>query len=119
MPDTPYYVAMSRTIKRAFFVITVIFFLILAGFAWVVHDIRELSRQTTVLVLENEKRIDEIQDSRVDSCESSYNGIYDVFVEFFPEEPRSKKEQDQVYKFTNKIEELRNNCDKQTSIEGG
>lgn len=119
MPDTPYYVALSRTIKRAFFVITLIFFLILAGFAWVVHDIRELSRQTKVLVLENQKRISEIQDSRVDSCKSSYDGIYDVFVEFFPEHPRSKKEQESVDKFTNKIKVLRDNCAKQTSIEGG
>lgn len=118
MPDTPYYVALGRTIKRAFFVITIIFFLILAGFAWVVHDIRELSQRTNNLSIENTKRINEIQTNRIGSCESTYTGIYDVFVEFFPDHPRSKEEQESVDKFTNKIEVLRDDCAKQTSIEG-
>lgn len=119
MPDTPYYVALSRTIKRAFFIITAVFFLVLVGFAWIVHDIRGLSQETARLALENTKRITEIQQSRVDSCRSTYTGIYDVFVEFFPKNPRSKEEQESVDKFTNKIKVLRDGCAGQTSIEGG
>lgn len=113
--------ARSKKIRIAFFLITGLFFLVLAGFAWIITDIREnqsdikkLAVTNNILAKENKHRITEIQDSRTESCKTTYDGIGNVFRPFFPPVPRTEKQQEQLDKFNNKIKELKAGCTKQT-----
>lgn len=101
-------------VKRWFIVITVLFFLILLGFSWTVHDIRAVSKKTAILSVENTNRINEIQDSRVSSCKTTYRGIRKVFSPFFPPSPRTEQQQHDVNQFNRIIHDLVDGCGKQT-----
>ena len=75
----------------AFIAITAIFFGTCIGFAWVVHDVNNNSRQLTQLVSdnrqllkENDARISDIQNARIESCQRTYQGVKEVFSPFFP-----------------------------------
>lgn len=100
MSDVPYYIAINRKIRRAFIILTIIFFLILCGFA--------------AVALANRHRVDEIQDSRVKSCQTTYDGIREVFTPFFPDPPRTPEQIDNLNKFNDTIDKLRNRCEVQT-----
>lgn len=100
MSDTPYYIAINRKIRRAFIILTVIFFLILCGFASV--------------AIANRNRVDEIQENRVRSCEAVYDGIREVFQPFFPDKPRTKEETENIRKFNETITKFRARCEEQT-----
>lgn len=105
MPDTPYYVAINRKIRLSFIILTIIFFLILVGFA--------------IVAIANQRRVDDIQDARVESCERTYAGVGEVLKPFFPPEPRTDVQQARLDLFLNKIKELQAECPKQTGQEGG
>jgi hypothetical protein len=94
---------------------TLVFFLISAGFAWIVSDVKDISKDTVHLVAENQKRIAEIEDIQSDVCRTTYEGIRFVFRPFFPPPPRSKEEQAQVDKFNNRIDRLKTRCLAQTN----
>lgn len=109
-----------RTIKRAFLGLTVLFFLVLTGFAWLLVDVRDLShknaaltRTTALLTLENTKRINEIQDSRTSSCRQTYLSFIRVFNPFFSHNP-SSEQRAQIVRFRKLIHQLANGCPKQT-----
>lgn len=122
----------SRPIKLAFVIVTLIFFATLAGFSWLVHDVNNNSERLTLLVLEsetrakqlenlvteNEARIADIQKTRIESCELTYAGIREVFRPFFPQPPRTPKQQADLDKFNSTIVRLQNGCKKQTSGAG-
>lgn len=98
---------MSGKIKFAFVLMSVIFFLVLIGFARVVNDVSELTK-------ENEARIADIQSSRTESCKQTYRGIREVFRPFFPKEPRTQKQKKDLSKFNTTITKLQQGCTKQT-----
>lgn len=107
----------SKAIKVAFIIVTALFFIVLIAFSWVVNDIRVLSdRQTslldqnTQLVAENAKRIDEIQNSRLESCKRTYEGIREVFRPFNPPKPRTTQQQSDLDKFNGTIDGLMAGC---------
>lgn len=95
-------------ITTVFLIMTLLFLSTLAGFAWVVSNVSDLSK-------ENRNRIEDIQNSRLESCKTTYEGIREVFKPFFPAEPRSVKEQRQLDKFNTKITELKLKCVNQVS----
>lgn len=103
-----------RLIKICFGIITVLFFLILSGFAWVISDVKDLSHTTQNLAVENSNRITEIQQSRLDSCKRTYNGVSEIFQPFFPANPETKEEKEFIHKFNMLIDKLVAGCEKQT-----
>lgn len=98
----------SITVMVVFLIMTLLFLSTLAGFAWVVSDVRQLSK-------ENKNRIEDIQRSRLESCKTTYEGIREVFKPFFPKEPRTQKQQDALDLFNKKIIELQLKCVRQVS----
>lgn len=115
-----------RTIKRSFIALTLIFLLILIGFAWIVNDVnniaresKKISKQSNLLVKENKKRITEIQDSRVASCKRTYDAIEDVFSPFFPKPPRLQEQEENIRKFRHLIDQYRKGCIEQTKPDEG
>lgn len=93
--------AAKNRITVSFLIIIVLSVLILTGFGFSVR--------------ENQKRIDDIQKSRVLSCRQNYDGIQEVFTQFFPPVPRTAKQQADIDKFNNTISRLKKNCIKQTA----
>lgn len=113
------------TVKVVFVLMTVIFFLTVAGFSWVITEEKKLIRNYTELIVEKEKvhaklvrenqqRIKDIQASRTSSCRRTYEGIREVFKPFFPPKPRTGKEQEDLDKFNDTINRLKRGCTKQT-----
>jgi len=105
----------------AFIALTLIFFGTVIGFAWIVHDVNDNSKQLTQLVAENRKllkanddRIKDIQNARIESCEKTYAGIHEVFSEFFPPEPRTPEQLNDIERFNQTINRLQAGCAKQT-----
>ncbi len=110
-----------RPIKLSFIILTVVFFLVLGGFAWVVHDVKTNSGHIRVLLVqnaslahENSDRITDIQQSRIESCERTYEGIREVFRPFFPKHPTNQRQIDNVETFNTTINNLKKACTKQT-----
>lgn len=103
-----------KKIKIAFGILTLIFFAILIGFAWVVSDIHRISEQNQVLIEENNARVTEIQESRTSSCRQTYEGIRQVFKPFFPPPPRTKEQQDSLDLFNETIDGFVAGCTEQT-----
>lgn len=108
----------------AFIALTVIFFSTLSGFSWVIHDINNNSKQLVILVKENQRlseentnRIADIQKARIESCETTYGGINEVFKPFFPPPPRTSEQQANFDKFKAIISRLKKGCVKQTGQE--
>jgi hypothetical protein len=106
-------------VKIAFVIITILFFATLLGFSFVIHDLRNvsdenlrLSAKNEILNQENKKRINDIQNSRVETCNSVYTGIYQVFIPFFPPPPRSPQQLQTLEKFNSTINRLRQKCTK-------
>jgi predicted PurR-regulated permease PerM len=103
-----------RPIRIAFIILTIVFFAVLVGFAWVVHDVQQNSGRINTLVAENSNRIHDVQQSRVESCQKTYEGIREVFKPFFPQHPTNKQQIDNLEKFNTTINKLKAACDKQT-----
>lgn len=116
-PQGPRGNSISRPVKVAFLIITLIFFLTVAGFAWIVTDVGNNSEQVRTLIHENNERIEDIQESRTASCRDTYSGIYEVFRPFFPPVPRTPEQDANLEKFNDTIERLREGCTKQTDPE--
>lgn len=112
----------ANHIKISFTVLTILFVLTLAGFAWILTDVRDLSHKnarlsarTAQLVIENQHRVNDIQNSRVKSCKRTYEGVREIFAPFFPKKHhRTKTEKANINKFNHTITFLRNRCSKQT-----
>lgn len=65
------------------------------------------------------QKSDAIQDSRLVSCERTYESFNEVFKPFFrPAAQRTKKEQSDFDKLHNKIKELKDRCSTQISTHG-
>lgn len=112
--------AKAHHVKRSFAIVTILFFLTLVGFSWLLVDVRDLSQKnerltkaTAHLTIENTKRIDEIQNSRVSSCKKTYEGIQDVFRTFFPKKLTDAQKKI-LAKFDRDISRLVRGCEKQT-----
>lgn len=106
----------QKKIVRAFALLTLLFFLILFGFAWLVIDVRNLSSDTKNLATENAQRIQDIQISRVQSCKHTYDGVYEVFYKnFVPDDPLTPEQQVRLDKFDKTIDDLKQGCIRQTS----
>jgi hypothetical protein len=104
----------ARRISAAFVVLTLIFLAVLIGFGIVIHNVQNNSSKIKGLVVENTNRIHDIQRSRVESCQRTYEGIRQVFKPFFPDPPRTQKQIDDLEKFNTLINKLKNKCDQQT-----
>jgi hypothetical protein len=116
----------AKRIKLSFVLMTLLFFLIVGGFMWLLLDIRDISRKTASLskatarlTLENTKRIDEIQKSRTFSCKQTYRGVRNVFRPFFPKHPSDKKQARTIQKFNRTIDALIAGCESQTKPKSG
>ncbi len=96
--------------KIAFAAITIIFFLTLIGFAYIIHDIRVISTKSEKLSVENAHRIKDIQKGRLASCRDTYQGIHKVFEPFFPKHHLSAKQKANLAKFDKTIVVLREHC---------
>jgi hypothetical protein len=103
-----------RPIKLSFIILTVIFFLVLVGFSWVILDVRNNSNRIHNLLDQNATRIQEIQKSRVESCKLTYIGIKKVFTPFAPLPPRTEQQTKDLEKFNRTINALVKTCVKQT-----
>jgi hypothetical protein len=104
----------AKPIKYSFIVLTVIFVIILIGFAKVVHDVQRNSGNIKTLVHENAQRITDVQTSRVESCKTTYDGIRKVFKPFFPAHPTNKQQIENLEKFNTIINGLIKKCVIQT-----
>jgi hypothetical protein len=112
----------ARKIKLSFVLMSLLFVLVLSGFAWLLLDIRDvstrtqhlaqktakLSTTTAHLTLENTKRIAEIQASRNFSCKQTYRGVRKVFKPFFTKSPPAI-----VRKFNRTVNKLIAGCESQ------
>lgn len=106
-------VPIPRKVEVAFVAMIVIFVLLVGGLTWAVIDIQNLGK-------ENKTRINDIQNSRLESCKQTYAGIHKVFVPFFPPKPRTQKQQNDLDKFNLTIDTLTKGCEKQVrSSDGG
>jgi hypothetical protein len=90
----------TRAIRIGFVLLTIIFFFTLAGFAFVVRA--------------NGHRVDDIQRSRIESCERTYEGVRTVFEQFYPKPPRTQKQMNDIQKFNKTINKLVAGCTAQT-----
>lgn len=64
----------------------------------------------------NNQRTNDIQRSRVESCELTYEGIRQVFRPFFrPKDQRTPKEQRDIRKFNRRIDALKASCPEQVT----
>ena len=116
-----------RTIKLAFTILTILFFLTLVGFAWVLNDVQSLTqktanltkangritRTTAHLTVENSKRIKEIQISRASSCRQTYRGVRKVVEKLLPKHPTPVQKAN-TQKFEGIIHNLIEGCKAQT-----
>ena len=69
----------------------------------------------TLSWIANNSRIDDIQSSRVESCERTYEGVREIFRPFFrPPEKRTRKQRRDVAKFNRTVDRLKARCDVQT-----
>lgn len=116
----------KRIIIAAFVIMVLIFVTILIGFAIVVTNIRDVSKdanhnaeETVLLAKENTNRIREIQESRIESCKRTYQGIREVIQSFYPPPPRTQIEQNQINDFESTVVRLRQGCFTQTKPESG
>jgi hypothetical protein len=111
----------SKRIKLSFILLTLLFFAIIAGFTWVLLDVRDLSSKTAALTkvsvrltIENTKRINEIQKSRKFSCKQTYRGVRNVFRPFFPKRPHTSEQERTIRKFNRTVDTLVAGCESQT-----
>lgn len=116
----------AKRIKLSFVLMTLLFMLIVAGFMWLLLDIRDISRKTAVLAkstahltVENTKRINEIQESRTSSCKQTYRGVRNVFRPFFPKHPTDQNQARTIRKFYSTIDALVAGCESQTKPKHG
>lgn len=88
-------------IVRAFVLITLLFFAIAVGFS--------------LVVVSNRHRINDIQQSRTESCKRTYVGIREVFKPFVPPKAATQEQQNRIDAFNNGINRLIAQCERQTS----
>lgn len=105
----PYYSDLSpeqakkkrRAILFAFGVTTLCFFATLLGFMF--------------LLRQNRNRIEDIQESRITSCQRTYLAFEEVFNPFFPsKEVATKKQLDELERFHQQVVKLVGDCQYQT-----
>lgn len=108
----------------AFVCLTFIFFGTLAGFAYVInglndnsHQLRILVHENQRLVKENENRINDIQQARIESCAKTYSSVGEVFKPFFPKPPLTPAQKERLDTFNETIRILRAGCARQTGQE--
>lgn len=115
-------------IKTSFVALTILFFLTLTGFGWVLNDLSEqskktkkladttatLSKRTAHLTKENSKRISEIQASRISSCKTTYLSYPLVFKPFLPKKPYTPQDKILLKKFRSRVAYLVHRCEIQT-----
>lgn len=119
----------EKKISVSFIILTIVFFLILLLFTWILHDVQDnqthiealakdnasLAKTNRILIRENHARLVEIQDSRVESCKKTYEGISNVFKPFFPPPPQTAEQKAQLEKFNTTVAKLKNGCSKQVN----
>jgi len=99
-----------RPVKVAFILLTLVFLGILILFSKTLYDVKHNSTRINGLVTENTHRIGDIQNSRLESCKRTYEGIGEVFQPFFPKAPRTRKQQAELDKFNKRIDQLQQAC---------
>jgi membrane-associated HD superfamily phosphohydrolase len=104
----------AKPVIVAFVIVTVIFLATLIGFAWVVTDVQHNGTHIQNLSVENKNRIKDIQISRIESCKKTYEGIREVFKPFFPKDPKTKRQIENLELFNTTIDNLKKGCEKQT-----
>lgn len=71
----------------------------------------------TFALLSINKRQDEIQHARVESCERTYQAFREVFAPFLrPPEVRTPREQARIAVFNQTVERLKNQCAEQVGV---
>lgn len=110
-----------RPVALAFILLTLLFLGVLIGFALVVTNVQDNSSKIENLVKENSNRIADVQISRTESCKTTYDGIKKVIIQtFLPPPPlRTPEQLDRLENFNKLISDLKSDCGKQTSTEGG
>jgi hypothetical protein len=83
-------------------------------FGNILHRIQHNAHHIDELVQANSDRIHDIQQSRVDSCERTYEGIREVFKPFYPPKPRTLKQIQDLETFNDTINNLKAHCVIQT-----
>lgn len=102
-----------KSIRFSFVAITVVFLVVLLVFAKLVHDVQSNSTRINHLVSQNTQFIFDIQNSRLESCKRTYEGIRKVFKPFSPPKPRTEKQQSNLDKFDKTINHLKAACETQ------
>jgi hypothetical protein len=108
----------SPSVKIAFVILTLVFFLTVVGFMKVVIDVRNLSEDSIKqgknyirLTKENKRLINEIQKSRISSCKKTYDGIKEVVhVSFFRNRPLTEERKIFLIKFDKIITDFKKGC---------
>ena len=65
----------------------------------------------------NNERIADINKSRLESCQRTYEGVRQVFRVFFPDDPKGEQAQD-IHKFNRRVDALKRGCERQTATKG-
>lgn len=108
-----------KPVVIAFIVLTLLFLAVLIGFAVVVTDVKTNSNQIRTLVISNNNLIKEIQKSRIESCQRTYEGVREVFRPLFPPPPRTKEQSRSLKLFNETIDDLKQGCITQTDPNKG
>jgi hypothetical protein len=109
----------NRRVRRAFIVLTVLFFLVLVSFMILLINVRHVSqrslRNSSVakeLTRENKARIIHDRVVRVKRCKEVFTGIDQVFEIFIPKTVKTVQQQHDIDKFRNRIRELKKACER-------
>ena len=65
----------------------------------------------------NNERITDINQSRLESCQRTYEGVRQVFNVFFPDAPKGQEKKD-IRKFNRRVDALKRGCERQTATKG-
>ena len=75
------------------------------------------ARENRKLIVENGERIADIQQARIFSCQTTYEGIRQVLRIFArPKNQRTAKEQRDIDKFNRRVDQLKRGCGVQTGV---
>lgn len=108
--------SISKPIKSAFVIMILIFFLTVVGFSALVIQSNSIADDTASLVLENQKRIVDIQNARLLACGERIEVIRLVITPFFDVEIRTKKQQEDFVLFNTTIKTLKHRCVEQIKL---
>lgn len=126
--DTEVTIGLSSyvTIRLAFIALTAIFVATLIGFAYLLDETRDLSRQTRALtiqtaqlgvnnrrlIFENAERDRLYRINAVIVCKENIEGVRQIFRPFFPNPPKTLRQTEILEKFNGRVNLLKNNCSK-------